>query len=54
MSREQSDERDYLLRRASDHRRQAALAAEVAHRDLHERFAALYHARADAIGVQDH
>ncbi len=54
MSRETSAERDYLLRRASEHRDQAAAADTVEHQALHRRFAALYQARADELGVQEH
>ncbi len=47
-------ERAYLMRRAADHLGRACDADEPAQQMLHERFAALYRARADAIGVQDH
>lgn len=42
-------ERDYLLRRAEDHRRRADASAEAGVQALHARFARLYRAQAASL-----
>ncbi|GGB21751.1 hypothetical protein GCM10011380_09170 [Sphingomonas metalli] len=52
MGRSIQEERDYLVARSADHRRMAGRARGAPQRALHERFAALYAARADALLVE--
>lgn len=53
MARSVEEEQAYLRARSAAHGRQAEDAATPADRALHERFAAIYEARAAALQVQE-
>ncbi|NJC34159.1 hypothetical protein GGR88_001633 [Sphingomonas jejuensis] len=53
VTRTPGEERDYFLRRSSDHAALASRCDDPAKRSLHQRFATLYALRAEAYLVED-
>jgi hypothetical protein len=49
-----TEERDYLLKRADDHRQRAVIARDQGARDIHARLQRLYEERAAVIGIVQH